>query len=1339
MKKIIKSGIFKTFVIITCLFMSLSSLMIGLNFCGIIYMESGDAFNSSDSYTTIGEIWDSSHSKFIKGTLDSLLQAISGRQATSSNMKKLEDMTPDFFENGLTSSTLKTNNSNREIVVTIGGLKWTPTYLSRDMDDNIILTLWLTDSKQIGNELFAPGKTFDSLGRATWNSGYTPSGDTSTAPYPEDMYGTSYMRSVVLNNGGYYKTYTRDTSLTLATKYALSVFETFTMGSFRKYIVTPYNVSWQYEECAKDIFHCTYNLPNESLSTLNTGFERGHDYTGIEHYTDWGDDFLWLPSYTEIGDGNINGIWGTSVEQRRNYDDTGLRSGYDYEAATLMTSNGFYVDALYVESVYGVRPAFHLNLSLAAASALTINELWDSSSSEFDLNNVNTLLRTISGNSSASITNTAPVDDLANKKTTAADINKETKILVTIGGLNWTPTFLSKDKNKNTILTLWLDNPSQLYGLYGNSPYFIFSGGLAPWSQYPGTSTLVNYPANMYGTSFMRSVVLNNGGQYATSDTTTISYAQFSDSVFAPFTMGDLTKYIVTPQDVSWQESDQSAKTYWGETYNYPNEDLTTSTDFCLFNTFGRPPQTVADLNYTSKTGYTAWGKDYLWLPSAFEIGRLNDDTQAGLWQVTFMQRHQINESWLRSGGEGGMENAQCNISLLMGTGTYIMTKQLATTTTLYNYSVRPAFHLNLTAVCESLNTYNITFSGNGGKVNGRTSINHSGYGYHKNEDLTVYADQDSIQDSATTLYLYRAGYKFLGFTTNSSSPSTTNKLYEVKDGKFTIPNLGNGGTLTLYAQWEARSYSITFDSGGKTLTEGTLPSSVTLNYDDTGTTKYTIPPAKSNIPKTQGYEFSGWKNESNKKIYQPEQQVAIKDLFNISTQSGVYNISNITLTAEWTPITYKVKFDLNTIDIRNEKLFTTPTGSPSITDMSSSNLTPSNGIYTLTYDQLYLVENNFVCNGYHLLGFRTNAGATVTLYGFWSNLSNLTDEKDQEITLYAQWEPTWSKFAHKESAKPVQQGATYLIQSAENLGWLMGTISFGSAELKNSINSTMYTFKQTRNIYLTDYPWNPDGIFSSRYDGNGCYIYDLHNETEENKGIISKDYQGLFAQTSGASLQKITIMSGNIFGANYVGSIVGYATNTLIKNCINYASVSGDACVGGIVGYKTDDLSNASATISSCINYGKVICTSPGELFSSKDTGGIVGHIENGIIKSCYVKATITSIYDIILGSVYFGGIAGNATNTTIEQCAYIGTIKQTGYSNGICATGDGEVKDCLVRTSTSGLDLFPDYENNYIYSTNCIGYVNNGSPQTTAEMDYTNWTTINGQWFPKGLTWLA
>ncbi len=630
------------------------------------------------------------------------------------------------------------------------------------------------------------------------------------------------------------------------------------------------------------------------------------------------------------------------------------------------------------------------------------------------------------------------------------------------------------------------------------------------------------------------------------------------------------------------------------------------------------------------------------------------------------------------------------------------------------NLSTSKGAIVSLYAVWEK-ETYNITFYGNGGKVN---SVSEDTHQVKYDESVTVVVD--------------RPGYNFNYFT-KEKSPTTDSTKYPLSGNQFKVVDFGeNGAIVPMYAQWTAKQYSITYDAGGKTLTEGSLPSSVRLNYDDTGTT-YKIP---SNVIKAKGYEFNGWENEANGKIYQPGQQVAIKDLFNISTQSGVYNISNITLTAEWIPITYKVKFDPNTIDIKNEKLFTTPTVSPSIADSSFSNLTPSNEIYTLTYGKSYLISSTFVCNGYNLVGLRTNADATGPLCSWL--ISNLTDVKDQEITFYAQWEPTWSKFAHKESAKPVQQGSTYLIQSAENLGWLMGTISFGSTELKNSINSTI-TFKQTRNIYLTDYPWNPDGIFSSRYDGNGCYIYDLHNETEDNKNIIIKEYVGLFAQTSGASLQKITIMSGNLVGEEncYVGSIVGYASNTLIKNCINYASVYGKGSamgfVGGIVGYKTDsDSSNASATMSSCINYGKVVLDYTSDAF----VGGIVGYIENGVVKSCYVKSTI------IANAGFSGGIAGLAGNVTIEQCAYIGNIIQTEYvfSNGICAWADGaSAKDCLVRTSTSGLDLFPNIDNNGMYSTNCIGYLNNGSPQTTAGMDYTNWTTINGQYFPKGLTWIA
>ncbi len=120
-----------------------------------------------------------------------------------------------------------------------------------------------------------------------------------------------------------------------------------------------------------------------------------------------------------------------------------------------------------------------------------------------------------------------------------------------------------------------------------------------------------------------------------------------------------------------------------------------------------------------------------------------------------------------------------------------------------------------------------------------------------------------------------RTGYTFTGWNTEQVG---------TKDGKvgasYTIT-----GNATLYAQWTAKSYTITFDGNEAT---STVPDPKTGDYD----TSITLPPA----PSRTGHTFTGWNTE----------QVGTKD----GKVGASYTITgNATLYAQWNPIRYTITF----------------------------------------------------------------------------------------------------------------------------------------------------------------------------------------------------------------------------------------------------------------------------------------------------------------------------------------------------------------------------------------------------------------------------------------------
>ncbi len=383
-------------------------------------------------------------------------------------------------------------------------------------------------------------------------------------------------------------------------------------------------------------------------------------------------------------------------------------------------------------------------------------DLWDRVSQIFDKSNVNKLLWQISGDSTATVDNMAPIEALAATRMTSADMianyNKvnaasadedsasanaasasdylipanddysvsskdyNAEIIIEFCGLKWTPVYLSttnegKDgEPHDVILTLWLtDNQQDVWtgraadegDYYGFLDGALYSDWSANWEAENPTET---YPANMYGTSYIRVVTLNNGGTYATSGTEATTVGQSKDSAFATFTMPEfgLTQYLVTPEQVSWQESGQSAKDLFGRKDD-PNDNWGDKT---------KVPDTGfvenGKYNYADKEGNDAWKNDYIWLPSLCETGY--DNTYNGFWKTSAAQRSIENSSESRRIGK---DNGSITMRSMLRSGDCMRADYVGTLfvdgngwsnlNLFSSYGVRPALHLNLTAVAKSL------------------------------------------------------------------------------------------------------------------------------------------------------------------------------------------------------------------------------------------------------------------------------------------------------------------------------------------------------------------------------------------------------------------------------------------------------------------------------------------------------------------------------------------------------------------------------------------------------------------------------------------------------------
>ena len=248
-------------------------------------------------------------------------------------------------------------------------------------------------------------------------------------------------------------------------------------------------------------------------------------------------------------------------------------------------------------------------------------------------------------------------------------------------------------------------------------------------------------------------------------------------------------------------------------------------------------------------------------------------------------------------------------------------------------------------------------------------------------------------------------GYKFLGWSTNKNNSNA-----EYTSGEQVSLTNAYNNTVTLYAIWQSNAYTVKYDSNSGT---GTMTDSSFKYGESKKLTKNTFT--------KEGYTFLGWNTDKTKQeaLYIDEQVVS-----NL-IKSG----NSVTLYAIWKANTYTVKYDNNG-------------GNGSIENT------------TFTYgESKKLTKNTFTKTGYTFLGWNTDKEATTVLYTDEKQVSNLTKENNEIITLYAIWKAN-----------------TYTVKYDNNGG--VGTISNSTFTYNQTKSLTKNTFTKEGYKFLG---WNTD------------------------------------------------------------------------------------------------------------------------------------------------------------------------------------------------------------------------------------------------------------------------
>ena len=285
---------------------------------------------------------------------------------------------------------------------------------------------------------------------------------------------------------------------------------------------------------------------------------------------------------------------------------------------------------------------------------------------------------------------------------------------------------------------------------------------------------------------------------------------------------------------------------------------------------------------------------------------------------------------------------------------------------------------------------------------------NHSSASGSMSNSTHTYGTASSLTKNAFT----RQGHTFKGWAKSSSGSKALNDQYSVTDLTTT-----NGGTVTLYAVWEANKYTVSFNSQG-----GSSCNAVTVTY---GGTYGTLP-----TPTRTGYTFNGWYN-------------AASGGTKITSTSTVSITANQTLYAQWTGYSYQVRYNANG-------------GSGTMSNSSHRYGTASN-----------LTANAFTRTGYTFQGWATTSSGSKA-YNNQHSVTDLTSTNNGVVDLYAVWtinqytltiNPDGGLYNGSSSNSTVKQNynTTYTLSTPTKTGYTFK--SWSKASGGGSLSGSTYTF----------------------------------------------------------------------------------------------------------------------------------------------------------------------------------------------------------------------------------------------------------------------------------------
>jgi uncharacterized repeat protein (TIGR02543 family) len=364
-----------------------------------------------------------------------------------------------------------------------------------------------------------------------------------------------------------------------------------------------------------------------------------------------------------------------------------------------------------------------------------------------------------------------------------------------------------------------------------------------------------------------------------------------------------------------------------------------------------------------------------------------------------------------------------------------------------------------------------------------------------------------------------RTGYTFAGWKTVASGTGTSYSNSQ---------NVTITTGLTLYAQWTANTYTVTYSANGGTGTAARATDSFTVD-----TTALTLP-TRGSLVKT-GFTFAGWSETANGQVIQ-----------------GTYTpTASVTLYAVWDAATFNITYNTNLAT----------GGSPSATS----------GTYTTGGTAINLAtQSTMVRSGYTFDGWSTtrndastkitNSGSytitsSVILYALWNAVDYTVTYSTQGST--AGTAPADTSFYNIGQSATIKANSGSLVKTGYSFaGWTVnsdgsGTVyQSGSTYVFGAQNVTLYP-KWSANTYSITY--NTNGATGTPSRTSDSYTTGDAGLSLPNVGTMVKtgyDFGGWSPSPSGSAL--------NNNGYTTTSNQILYAVWTL--KSINYSYLRGQA-----------------------------------------------------------------------------------------------------------------------------------------------------------------------------------